>query len=310
MRVLFQNRPKRAWIGGDMIQLEKIMEAVAKQGIDVEFNDQPVYSPALFYRHFDVIHVFNFSMFWTKYQIATAQIHKKPVVASMIYHESEEYLPYKEQQQMLDYIKAAVFLAEPEIERVKRHLTIDEDKIHIIGNGIDEFWFKPVYKSPDIPKFVLTVGRIEPSKGQWGAAVACAKLGIRYLMVGERKDEEYTKECEKVGAIWQEPMEPKDLIRLYASCAVFCLPSKAELYPLTVMEAGAQGRPIVLTENCAWNDTGSITCKWHDPESIEKAISEALKLKENTQLKDKLKQMTWESVAKEYIKIYQNVCDT
>lgn len=306
MKVLFQNRPKSTWIGGDMVQLEKTMEAVAKLGVEVEFNDQPVYSPALLYRHFDLIHVYNFSMDWTKYQILTASLSNKPVVASMIYHECEEYVPYSEQQQLLDYISAAVFLTSSEVERVKRHLTIKDDKIHVIPNGIDEFWFKGVFKDKDTPSFVLTVGRIEPSKGQLGAAQACKNMNLKYLMVGERKDESYAKTCEAYGAVWQPPLGPEDLIKLYASCSVYCLPSKAEVFPLTVMEAGAQGKPIVLTSNCEWKDSGAIECYWHDPQSIERAIRRA-SLNENKDLQTKLKDMTWDKVGQEYLNLYQSI---
>lgn len=306
MRVLFQNRPKSAWIGGDMVQLEKTMEAVAKQGIEVAFSDQPVFSPAILYRHFDIIHVYNFSMDWTKYQILTASLHNKPVVASMIYHESEEYVPYSEQQKLLDYVSAAVFLTPSEVERVKRHLTINEEKIHIIGNGIDEFWFKGVFKDKDIPPFVLTVGRIEPSKGQLGAAQACKNMNMKYLMVGERKDETYAKACESYGAVWQAPLEPKDLIKLYATCSVYCLPSKAEVFPLTVMEAGAQGKPIVLTENCEWKESGAVECLWHNPKSIEMAIRKA-SLNESKDLQTRLKDMTWDKVGEQYVNLYKTL---
>lgn len=306
MKVLFQNRPKDSWIGGDMIQLEKTMEAVAKLGVDVEFNGSPVYLPALKYRHFDIVHVFNFSMDWTKYQIITASAQKKPVVCSMIYHESEEYVPYPEQQKLLDYIKAAVFLTPTEKERVRRHLTLDESKAHIIPNGIDPYWFTPVLVGKDIDPYVLTVGRVEPSKGQLGASKACSRIGIKYLMVGERKDEAYAKECESHGAIWNPPLPPKELIKLYASCSVYCLPSKAEVFPLTVMEAGAKGKPIVLTDNCEWKESGSIPCKWHDVDSIEQAIRTASLQGENP-LKEKLRSMTWDDVGKQYLTLYQSL---
>ncbi|MFA5185365.1 MAG: glycosyltransferase family 4 protein [Patescibacteria group bacterium] len=265
MKVLFQNRPKGSWIGWDMVQLEKIMEAVKKLGVEVEFNDQPVYSPALAYRHFDIVHVFNFSMDWTKYQILTASIQNKPVVASMIYHEAEEYVSYPEQQELLNYVYP-VFLSTTEIERVKRHLTFDNAKATVIPNGIDKFWFKKVSVN-ERPPFVLTVGRIEPSKGQFGAAEACKKMDMSYVMIGERKDEAYAKACEAYGAIWLPPMKPDELIKQYAACSVFCLPSKAEIFPLTVMEAGAQGKPIVLTDNCEWKESGATLCKWHDSDS-------------------------------------------
>lgn len=307
MRVLFQNRPKGSWIGGDMVQLERTMEAVAKLGVDVDFDGNPVHPYPLFYRHYDLIHTFNFSMPWTRYQLAVASVQLKPTVCSMIYHESEEYVPYREQQKMLDSLGAAVFLTEGEKERVKRHLKLDESKARVIPNGIDASWFRPVPVDASEKPFVLTVGRVEPSKGQWAAAKACKAMGIRYVMVGERKDEGYARACEAEGAEWLAPLPQSGLMPLYAACAAFCLPSKAEVFPLTVMEAGAKARPIVLTENCEWDVPEAKRCKWHDPESVGAAIRDAMAGGETLILKNRLKSMTWDDVGKEYMTIYESL---
>lgn len=307
MRVLFQNRPKGSWIGGDMVQLERTMEAVAKLGVEVDFDGNPVHPFPLFYRHYDLVHTFNFSMPWTKYQIIVAAKHGKPVVCSMIYHESEEYVPYAEQQILLDNVSAAAFLTEGEKARVRRHLKLDESKAHVIPNGIDESWFKPVPTDATAKPFVLTVGRVEPSKGQWAAAKACKAMGTRYVMVGERKDEGYARACEAEGAEWLPPTDQKGLMPLYQSCAAFCLPSKAEVFPLTVMEAGAKAKPIVLTEDCEWEVPEAKRCKWHDPVSVEAALKAAMAGGETLTLKNRLMSTTWGDVGKRYLKLYESL---
>ena len=69
MKVLFINRPKAAWIGGDYIQLEKTAEALAKLGVDVDISETPLISPAIKMKEYDIIHVWNFSMSWCKLAI-------------------------------------------------------------------------------------------------------------------------------------------------------------------------------------------------------------------------------------------------
>lgn len=307
MKVLFQNRPKDLWIGGDMIQLEKTMEALAKKGIEVEFNDQGIYTPALRYRSFDIIHLFNFSMQWTRSQLYIARMHKKPVVCSMIYHESDQFVPYKHQQIMIDHIDSAIFLAPTELERVKRHLKIKDEIVSYIPNGIDKMFFKKVQRSVDIPRFALTVGRIEPHKGQLHVAQACKELGITYICIGERSDQDYARLCEKAGAFIEKPKTPEQLIKFYAQCAVYVLASRAEVMPLTVMEAGAQGKNIVLTDHCEYDFPNTVSCEYGNKESIKKSIQEALKKPYNQVLEDQLREMTWDKVADQLINIYKKL---
>lgn len=309
MKVLLQNRPKGLWVGGDIVQLEKTAEALAQKGVDVEIDDKAIYQPALLYRHFDIIHLFNFSMHWTLAQMKVAKIHQKLVACSMIYHESDQFVSYPDQQKMLDCLDAAIFLAPGELERVKRHLKIKDEIIHYVPNGIDEFWFNaPVNIAKKIKNYVLTVGRIEETKGQLGVSIACKNLGLRYVMVGERINNSYASQCEANGAVWFPAMAHKDLINVYANARLFVLASRAEVFPLTVMEAGSQGLNIVLTDHCEWKEIPNVKwCEFENPESIEKAIKSALTLNPNTQLKNKVKKMTWGNVADDLIKIYESI---
>ena len=310
MKVLFQNRPENLWQGGDMIQLRQTAAALERLGLETEFNDKPVYPVPLLFRGFDVIHNFNFSMAWARYQTWTAKKHKKPLVYSMIYHEGEQFVPYKDQQVMADATDAMIFLTKGEIARVKRHLTIDDAKCHVIPNGVDKFWFKPVAPQKGLPEFALTVGRVEPSKGQLDVARACKRLGMKYVMIGQRTDEEYTRMCEKEGAAHLSPMEPKDLIKFYAQCSVFVLASQAEVQPLSAMEAMAQGARVVLTDRCEWETRNVKRCQPGDDKSIESAIQAVMLGGKNYEGIKEMQGLTWDSVALQLKSIYDSLCAT
>lgn len=304
LKILYQNRPKNSWVGGDYIQLEKTVKAM--KDVDTEINEQVIYLPAQDYLKFDLVHLWNFSMAWTKVQMGIARMHKKPIVCSMIYHESDMFVPYEIQQVMLDSTDACIFLTPSEVDRVKRHLKLDDSKVHIIPNGVDKFWFKKA--NPKDGGYILTVGRIEPHKGQLAVAKACKQLKLRYVMVGEDVDKEYLAECQKYGAEWVGKKEGKELLDLYAGCRLFVLASRAEVMPLVVMEAGCQAKNIVVGDHCEWKDIPNAEwCKYDDVKSIKNAITVSLLKPENIELRDKLKKMTWEKVAKQIKKLYEQV---
>lgn len=305
-----QNRPEALWQGGDMVQLRKTAAALDRLGVETEYSDKAVYPVPLLFRGFDVIHNFNFSMPWSKYQTWTAKKHKKPLVYSMIYHEGEQFVPYKEQQIMADVTDAMIFLTPGEILRVERHIKIDRSKCHVIPNGVDPFWFKPYKRQDDMPSFVLTVGRVEPSKGQLAAAEACKRFGIRYVMIGQRTDEEYTRQCEALGAAHLPSMEPKDLVKFYSQCTAFVLASAAEVQPLTAMEAMAQGAQVILTDKCEWETPNVLRCTALDADSIlEKLRLVQLRGKNLAGIKE-MQGMTWDDVAKKLKAVYDTLCVT
>lgn len=307
MKVLYQSRPKDKWIGGDMFQLERTMEEMEKLGVETEFNDQPLIKPALRLRSFDIVHTFSFTLPWTKYQIWAAKNARKKAVCSMIYCEWNHFIPFEEQQQMIDQLDACIFLNQGEVERAREFITVPDEKIHIIPNGIDDHWFKSIISDTEIVPFVLTVGRIEPGKGQMGVAKACEKLGIKYLCIGESIDEDYAKACENYGAVILPPMKQYDLVKYYASCSVFALVSTPDVYPLVAMEAGAQCKNIVLGTQCCWKPTNAEFATFNDADSIETALLKSLNKKPNTQLRDELKTQSWESVAREVKKVYEQI---
>lgn len=308
MKILYTNRPQNAWIGGDYVQMLKTAESLGDLGVEIEIIETPLLSPALRVREFDIIHTWNFSMDWAKYAIIMGEIHQKPVICSMIYHESDEFISYHQQQIMANVASVLIFLNEGELARAERHLKIDRGKVVFIKNGIDKFWFKkPRVKAKE--KFVLTVGRVEPSKGQLATAKACKELGIKYICAGERHDEKYALLVEKEGGILIGPKKKEELIKLYATCEVMCLASRAEIMSLVVMEAMAQGAKIVLTDHSEWKPEGVSFCEFDNKESIKNAIEAELNLREQPKQSriDQVKDYLWANVAQEIKRVYETV---
>ena len=304
-KILFTNRPKDVLIGGDYIQMERTAEELEKLGVGVEIIESGLLRPALRIREFDIVHNFNFSMEWAKYSCWMANLHNKPWVSSMIYAETDQFVPYDKQQIMIDNCAAAIFLNQGEIDRVKRELKLKEDIVHIIPNGIDDFWFKQVRSKNNYGDYVLTVGRIEAFKGQLAVARACKKLGLKYICVGERLYEDYAKEVEAEGAIILPPMNKEELIKMYKHAKVMVLASRAELMSLAVMEAMAQNCPIVLTDHSEWKPDNVSLCKYNNITSIKKAIEKEYGRKVNHS--EEMKKYRWEEVAKSLKELYESL---
>lgn len=306
MKILVQNRPENSWQGGDYVQLNNTVEALRNLGVEVDISDDLVV-PVDVIKQYDLVHLWNFSMIWTKYQLWVARKHKIPVVCSMIYHESDQFIPYHpEQQIMLNELSCAIFQTKGEMERVKRHLTLDESKVSFVQNGIDDFWRTVSDKVISMEGFVLTVGRIEPSKGQLDVALVCQTLGKPYVIIGEVTDKEYAIACANAGAIIKSPMTKEELKPWYYSAAVYIQPSRAETWGLCVDEAGSQGTPIVLTDHCEREDYDFIRCEYGNQKSIEKGILKAWDMPKDFTFAEGLK--SWAGIGLQIKEIYEKIC--
>lgn len=299
MKILFQNRDRESWIGGDMIQLDMTKKYLEKLGFKTVFSHKMVADPEDILDA-DWVHCFNFSMPWTKYQIWNAKKCGKKVAVSMIYHETDDFVDYPTQQAMINEVDAAIFLTEGELERARRHLTILDSIVHIIPNGIESWWFD----EPKVvrPNQVLTVGRLDANKGQLTIAQACRKLNLNYTCIGENS--RYGELVKMEGAKVLSPMKQEDLKAYYAGCKVYAQVSYKEVMPLTCMEAGSQAKNIVLTKGCEW-DIPCERAEYNNVDEICTALQKSLLKGPNLAFQSQLRQMTWESVAERLKKIYE-----
>lgn len=305
MKVLMVNRPSKDWVGGDAIKLEAITKELRLLGIEVDILELQTLGMDEWYgvENYDIVHTWNFSMLWSKYAVWLAVRKKKKIVSSMIYHDTDIYIPYNLQQVMMDSMDACIYETENEIERVKRHLKPINS--FVIPNGVDSWWFEPDDTNVPLKDYVLTVGRIEPNKGQLATAQACRDLGLQYVCIGEVVDKEYANNCLAQGAILYPAKKREKLKAWYKNCKVYAQVSKSETWGMAVDEAGTQGVPIVVSTGFERQDIpDAVYCDYNSSDLIAKAIQSATKSKN---FQAQLKKNTWKKHAKEIIKIYKQI---
>lgn len=302
------NRPEHQWVGGDFIKLKSVAVALRKLGLEVDILELEKLGMEHWFGvdKYDIVHTWNFSMIWSKYAIWLGGKKKRKLVASMVYHDTEFFIPYEHQQVMMDHMDACIYETESEVERVKRHLT--PKNTFIVPNGIDAWWFQPTREKVPLKDFVLTVGRIEPNKGQLEVAQACKELGLTYVCIGGVAVPEYANSCLKEGAIIYPAMSQEELKPWYKACKVYVQASSTETWGMAVDEAGSQGAKLVVSTGFERKDIpDAVYCQHGDKQSITDSIRQAISQKGSKRFQLQLKERTWDKHAEEILGIYESI---
>ena len=154
---------------------------------------------------------------------------------------------------------------------------IPENKIIVIYNGVDTDKFNPNVPAEDIKgkyglknsEIVLFVGRVAPAKGLEYLIKAANLIineknvkDVKFLIVGpfkymfsesKMRRTNYVRRLinlmEKYSLqdhfIFTGSVLEKDLLKFYATCDVFVLPSLFEAFPMVLVEAMASGKPVI-----------------------------------------------------------------
>lgn len=133
-----------------------------------------------------------------------------------------------------------------------------EEKIKIIPNGIDDFWFsnQPECKKESLGKrlTIATVGQISKLKNQTIVVKACEMLrskgyDVTYHVIGDIVDKEYAKGLNGKDYIILHGAKSKEWIcHFYDVCDVMVLPSIHETFGLVYAEALSRGVPVIYTK--------------------------------------------------------------
>lgn len=305
MKVLFQNRYENAWVGGDMYQLHQTVRALNDLGVEATYNPNPYLDVAFC----DIIHSFHITHHWVYAHFLNALLHKKPFVVTAFTNGGDKLWP-KYQDEIVKQAKAIIVFSEKEKQNfiTKYGSLADSKKIHIIPNGIEEYWFQD---DPD-KQYAMMVGRVEIDKNTLYAMRACKYNRIPLHIFGQMRDPVYAERCNEFAddaIVYHGNVLREELKEYYKKCKVLILPSRTELCPLSVMEAGASGANIVLTKNSlSFTDYPNVwTCDPFDKESVRSAVKKAWEADNNRELADRLKEHTWETVAKKHKEIYENI---
>lgn len=308
IKVLFINRPKNLWVGGDTVKMEAVAEELRSLGVHVDIYEMEHLGMNEWYgvEDYDIVHTWNFSMLWSKYAIWLGGKKKKKLVCSMIYYNTEAFIPFPLQKIMMEHLDACIYETENEIERVKKNL--EPRNTYVVPNGIDKWWFEESNGKVPVKDYVLTVGRIEPNKGQLEVAEACRDLGLTYICIGDIAIKEYADKCVASGAIIY-PSQPKEKLKnWYRECLVYIQPSLSETWGMCVDEAASQAAKVIVSTGFErQNLNHAVYCEHKNVKSITESIEFMLKAKKNNKWRLELKKRTWNHVAKDYLKIYNEI---
>jgi len=163
---------------------------------------------------------------------------------------------------------------------------IDAHRLRLVPLGVEDqratdgeiALVRDVYQLP--AQFLLFVGTVEPRKNLRGLAAAVAQLEspVPLIVVGADGWGDAGTDIE--GDVTFLGFVPTEHLRaLYAAASVFCYPSEREGYGLPVLEAMAQGTPVVTSRGTATEETAGAAAVLVDPgdvDDIARGIHEAM----------------------------------
>ncbi|MFI2857085.1 glycosyltransferase family 4 protein [Paenibacillus sp. JSM ZJ436] len=132
------------------------------------------------------------------------------------------------------------------------------DKVEVIPNGIDNFWFI----NKGIPKHLpegmrlkfLYVGVINKNKNITTTIKAMEYLqkegfNVTFTIIGRIEDDSiYQKIKDTSNVNYVSSMQKEDLIKIFCNHDFFVMPSKTESFGLVYAEAMSQGLPIIYSK--------------------------------------------------------------
>jgi glycosyltransferase involved in cell wall biosynthesis len=199
---------------------------------------------------------------------------------------------------------------------------VSSDRIRVVPLGVsshrvdaaevDEI--RTHYQLPD--EFVLWVGTLEPRKNLEGLVSAMQQLEVPVAVVGPdgwnmSAEDELLRplgdRCHRLGKV-----PDRDLHRLYSAASVFVFPSHAEGFGLPVLEAMAQGTPVVTSQGTATEEAAggaAVLVDPKDPEHIADAVSsvlcsDVLAAKLAAKGLDRAREMSWDKTAAGYAQAF------
>lgn len=174
---------------------------------------------------------------------------------------------------------------------IKSHYPALSGKVDVISNFTDTKHFVPdsSFQCGNIIR-VLTVARILKQKNVLGYIKASRKLKDAGLPIhldwyGDDSDITYKSECDSlikkldVEDVFAFHPSTKDVLKVYQSADVFCLPSFKEGFPNVVCEAMSCGMPILCSNVCdnphiVENGVNGLL---FDPENIDSIVDSVIK---------------------------------
>ena len=192
--------------------------------------------------------------------------------------------------------------------------------VEVILNAYNDKEFKYIEKNKHREITLCTIASYSERKGQDRVieALLNSKCGYRYLCIGQISKEDLNKIKDKTNSLsfeWLGVKTPDEIRTILAECDYMILPSSSEGFGLVYLEAIACGVPVIIPRNLPLAMEGNILT---DSNSIKiedcssKAIQTVLPLLQDIkwdrkEISESIISYTWDSIAKEYVKLYASI---
>ncbi|MDP9464627.1 MAG: glycosyltransferase family 4 protein, partial [Actinomycetota bacterium] len=197
---------------------------------------------------------------------------------------------------------------------------VPADRLRLVPLGVDAVRadaadvarVRALYRLPE--RYLLFVGTVEPRKNLRGLVEAVARLEDPLPLIVAGAEGWGDVAIPSVGDVRFIGFVPApDLSGLYAGAEVFCYPSEREGYGLPVLEAMAQGTPVVTSSGTATEETAAgaaILVDPSDPGDIARGVTDALSQRDELSSRGlvRAEQSTWGATARLTVAAYRELC--
>jgi glycosyltransferase involved in cell wall biosynthesis len=218
--------------------------------------------------------------------------------------------------------KAIITITEADAEAARVIYGLERNRIDVIPHGIADGYFKCTteawHKTYGEKSFVLSVGAVQRRKNQLLLARVCNDLKLPLVLLGPvlagqseyaRPVGEAMRQNESLGGRWLQHLQNEDklLQSAYAACRVFALLSHNETQPISVMQAMAARKPVLLlkasyAEDNLFRELPQVSSC--DMQTVAEALKQVWESGRTTELS---LDYAWHSVARQLQTVYNRV---
>jgi glycosyltransferase involved in cell wall biosynthesis len=292
-------------------------------------------------RSADIIHLMNHWTFLNALVYFIAQRHKKPYVVCpagvlLIYGRSrviKALYNWLVGRRLIRNATKHIAITADEIAQFRTY-GVQEDSVTIIPNGIDpeEYKddrvddFRTKYRLGRAP-LILFMGRLNAAKGP--DLLLRAFCNVRehlapYHLVFAGPNEDMSTELRAIVAEYDVGdrvhflgyVGGLDKSRAYYAADLLVIPSRREAMSIVVLEAGISGTPVLMTDQCGFNEMAETGGGMIVPASVgglEKGLVDMLSDRDNLKIKgEKLKafvskRFLWDTIIDKYVQLYKGL---
>ena len=214
-------------------------------------------------------------------------------------------------------------------QEILENININASKVKVIYHGLNHELFKvkeELTLSIDLPpKFIFSVGSIEPRKNLLGLLKAynllSSQLKDTYKLVlagfkgWENREIMKLIELNKEHIHYLGFISDEELVKTYNLASLFVYPSFYEGFGLPVLEAMACGTPVVCSDHSSLPEVGGDAVVYCNPNSVEDIKEKIEFVLNDTTLQENMihngvqraSTFTWEKSAQEHMQLFESL---